>query len=694
MRHVRAAWGRLPRIVRFGVVLAGVHVALFSLFRLAFWQAFDNTLTPLPADRLLQSLLTGLRFDIRLGLFLVLPLLLLALTRWTHPLQVGWMRGLARLYLTVAGIVLLTSYVVDFGHYAYLAQRLNAGSLYLLRDWREAAYMVWQSYPVIPLTVALWVVLALYSHAMGRLLAWGSRLPPAPHWQGGRWARRGKATTLGVVLALPILFGMHGKWSQYPLRWSDAFFSTDPFASSVALNPVLYLLDTLDFRQSGADEAKVRSLWPVLAPTLGLPSSPAVPPRFVRTVTPRLPAPATPPNIVLVLLESFSGYKTSLSGNPLGTTPNFDRIAREGVWFERLYTPHFGTARGVFTTLTGIPDVEINNTSSRNPKAAEQHLVLDDVLHGYDRHYFIGGSTSWANIRGVLTRNIAGIRIHEEGDYRAPRNDVWGISDLDLFDEAHQVFRQAQKPFFAVIQTSGNHRPYTIPQRNQGFVPKQWQKDQLENHGFFSLEEYNSFHFMDHALGQFFTTAARESYFRNTLFLLVGDHGITAQGKGTGPHMPAAYTDLKLSSVHTPFVIYAPHLLAPARYRTTASQADVMATLAGLTGRPYRNTTLGRDLLDPRDTAPHVAFTIEHDSGPTIGVLDERFYLQRRPGATTAVLYDMTSPTPRTDVSAAHPQIAAHMTRLTDAMYYTAQYMLLNNPKLPPLVAPAHAKEP
>jgi len=61
------------------------------------------------------------------------------------------------------------------------------------------------------------------------------------------------------------------------------------------------------------------------------------------------------------------------------------------------------------------------------------------------------------------------LHIYEEGDYNAPREDVWGVSDIALFEKAHQALSNQKKPFFAFIQTAGNHRPFTIPKDKRGF---------------------------------------------------------------------------------------------------------------------------------------------------------------------------------------------------------------------------------
>ncbi len=113
---------------------------------------------------------------------------------------------------------------------------------------------------------------------------------------------------------------------------------------------------------------------------------------------------------------------------------------------------------------------------------------------------------------------------------------------------ANTVLKDVTQPFFAVIQTSGNHRPYTIPDDNEGF--EVWTAEDLpgeiQNYGFASIEELNSFRFMDHSIGHFIKIAKKEPYFDNTLFVFFGDHGIHAP---TGNHVPASDAQLNLQGL-------------------------------------------------------------------------------------------------------------------------------------------------
>ena len=138
------------------------------------------------------------------------------------------------------------------------------------------------------------------------------------------------------------------------------------------MNPVLHFINTLKNKDLKFDVAKVRHAYPQMAKYLGIKTPDAKHLNFVRYEKGNS-LQARQPNIVLVYLESFAAYKVGSFGNPLDPTPNFDALAKQGLFFNRFYTPHVGTARSVFAGITGLPDVETHETSTRNPLIINQH---------------------------------------------------------------------------------------------------------------------------------------------------------------------------------------------------------------------------------------------------------------------------------------------------------------------------------
>ncbi len=662
---------RIPPLVRFTAAIALVYVLLFSTARIAFWLTFDNAGDPFGGMELWQALYIGMKFDLRLALLVLLPLLLLGWIPTIHPIETDLGLKLWRGYLLLATLALILFYLLDFGHYAYLHTRVDNSVLRFFADPLISAEMVWESYPVVSGALLLIMTMLLLNWGLNRLI---DHFLHVHYIACFGWRKALLNTFIGFV----VLFAIYGKFSYYPLRWSDAFFSTHSFASSVATNPAIYFYYTYHNGGLPYDAKATRKFYPMLAEYLGIDQPDAEKLNFARKVTP-VGHPDKPYNIVVVILESFAAYKSGLSGNPLHPTPYFDEVANNGLYYKNYYAPVTGTARSVFCALTGIPDVQLGNTtSSRNPTIVDQHMLMND-FDGYEKYYFLGGSASWGNIRGLLGNNIRGLNIYEEGSYESPRVDVWGLSDLDLFKEAHKVLQHEKKPFFAVIQTSGNHRPYTIPEDRNGFELKHVPQAELKKYGFESEEEFNSYRFMDHSIGYFMQKVKEAGYFDNTVFAFFGDHGIAGNA---GEHTYKADTQLGLGKNRVPFVIYSPELIPQGKVLdTVASETDVMTSLASLTGHEHINTTLGRDLFNPAFDKDRNAFIISPAATTTIGVVNQDYYYTMPVTAKQGTLHRLNSDEPRQDVSAEQPQQAEKMRELTRALYEAARYISNHNPK-------------
>ncbi|HEY0433037.1 MAG TPA: LTA synthase family protein, partial [Chitinophagaceae bacterium] len=378
------------------------------------------------------------------------------------------------------------------------------------------------------------------------------------------------------------------------------------------------------------------------------------------------------PNIVLVMCESFSMYKSSMSGNPLNTTPFFDELSQNGVFFDRCFSPHYGTARGLFAILTGIPDVQLYKFSTRNPEALQQHTIVNS-FDGYDKLYFLGGNPDFNNFAGLL-HNIEGLQMFTEAKFHCPKVNVWGISDKNLFLQANEQFRKANHPFFAIIQTADNHRPFMIPQEDSDFEKKQLPPDTLEKYGFESVNEFNSFRYSDFCFRKFMDAASREEYFHNTIFVFIGDHGVS--GNATGLY-PSVWTNERLTDEHVPLLFYAPYLLKPELHPEIVSQVDVLPTIAGMIQEPYVNTTLGRDLLDPAKKNNY-AFTMNQDG--TIGMITDQFYYTKNINFPNEQLFPLNGNTLNSSYTDAKA-IKAKLSAFTTAYYETARWMLMNNKK-------------
>jgi phosphoglycerol transferase MdoB-like AlkP superfamily enzyme len=260
--------------------------------------------------------------------------------------------------------------------------------------------------------------------------------------------------------------------------------------------------------------------------------------------------------------------------------------------------------------------------------------------------------------------------------YKSPKFNVWGISDINLFKESNRILTQQEEPFFSIIQTADNHRPFVIPDEDRQFIaPSITNEELLRKYGFDSQKEYESLLYFDYCIKQFMENAKKQSWYKNTLFVFVGDHGVKGDALSV---YPGAWTHQRLSDEHVPLIFYAPGFIKPEKRSEVVSQIDVLPTIAGLLNQPFVNSTIGRDLL--RKTGEEdFAFVIHHDEAK-IGLLNNNYYyiLNMNLQQDTLVPLHFNSPLL---TAQNYNRIKAEMAEKTIAIYETSKWMLLNNQK-------------
>jgi phosphoglycerol transferase MdoB-like AlkP superfamily enzyme len=651
---------KIPKTILWVVKLFMIFILIFTVFRFATFLAFR------PADLsfsdLIPSFLLGIRYDLRWIAIILLPIVFISLLPRLSPFYSLQNKKWWTWYLALVTFFVFFFFAADFGNFSYNNTRIDAGALNFYEDSKIAMQMLWQTYPmtwmVLGLVVAVLIFRYMFRRSHGHVITStdGLGIPYKRKWF--------------VIASLVLALFAYGSFSISPLTWKRAFVLHDNFKSYLALNPLQNFFTTLRFRRPQFNETKAREAYPVMSEWMQLQSRSGF--DYHRQVIPGSQALESKPNIVLVLCESFSMYKSSMSGNPLNSTPFFNGMCNNGIFFERCFSPHFSTARGLFAVLSGIPDVQLYKFSTRNPAAVQQHTIVNN-FEGYDKYYFLGGNPEFNNFTG-LVHNIDGLQMVTEGKFHAPKMNVWGISDKNLFLEANDRLKQEKKPFFALIQTADNHRPFMIPAEDSEFEKLHYPLDTLRKYGFDSENEFNTFRYSDYCFKKFMQAASKEEYFHNTIFVFVGDHGVS--GNATALY-PSAWTDQRLTDEHIPLLFYAPYILSPEKRREVVSQIDVLPTIAGMLQEPYVNTTLGRDILSP-DKKNNYAFIINQDG--TIGMVTDDYYFTKNINFPSEQLFSMKNEKPAIS-TAQEDSIKSKMSVFTSAYYETAKWMLVNNKK-------------
>lgn len=595
---------------------------LFALARAGLLAYNHALIANTPASTFVEAFLNGARFDLRLIVYLCVPLSLSLLSvraMRARRLHVTW--------LTVASSLCLFLAVTELNFYREFHQRLNSLVFqYMQEDLGTVTSMIWNGFPVLRLLL-VWALATLLLAWLFRRIERATRAPE--HAAAPRWPAR---TAVFVLFLLVCVVAARGTLrSGPPLRWGDAYTTDSMFANHLGLNGTLTLVDAASNYFSDHRDNSWKATLPA-AEALQVTRDMLLTPRdqlidadraaVRRIYTP--PAEGQLPqvrNVVVILMESMAGRYIGAMGNQDGITPNFDALAKQGLLFQRVFSNGTHTHQGMFATMACFPNLPAFEYLMRMPEGSHQFSGLPQLLsaRGYDDIYVYNGSFSWDNQSGFFgnqgMRNFVGREDFVDPVFIDP---TWGVSDQDMFargaDELARLGRQG-KPFYALLQTLSNHTPYAWPED----LPV----ERVTGHG--SLDEHlTAMRYADWSLGQFFAKARQEPYFKDTLFVVLGDHGF-----GNDEQI----TEMDLSRFSIPLLLIGPGVQETfgGSSATVGSQIDVVPTIMGRLGQPVQQQCWGRDLLALPPGDEGVAVIKPSGSDQTVGlVTGERILIKPR----------------------------------------------------------------
>ncbi|TGD77177.1 LTA synthase family protein [Hymenobacter wooponensis] len=549
-----------PRYFLFWLTYFVAAKALFLLYHYAKFRL-------LPGDTGPRIFGYGLRLDASTTAYLcVVPFSLFVLGSLAgsrFPLE-----RLIRFFTAVAGTVVAFFTVADLELYRAWGFRLDATPLQYLATPGEMAASA-GSAPVLLLT-GLFVGLLLLGWVLYKQLVGHMPALPATFSQ----LRAGLAGFLYILL---LVVPMRGGVQQIPVNQSDVYFSEQPFANHAAVNVLWNVTNSLLLQNAGpnpyqfvADSTAHRIVADLYQPS----------PDTVQLLL------TQKPNIVFIILESFTGKLVGHLGGERGVTPTLDSLARTDVSFRHIYAAGDRSQKGLVALLSGYPN-QPTTSIIKYPRKTERLPHLARVLKssGYSTAYYHGGELAFANMKSYLmTAGYA--HLTERGDF-APKdqNSKWGAHDHVLLTRMLRELPQQRRPFFVTAFTLSSHEPFDVPMRPR----------------FRGISEgaqfRNSVYYTDHVLGQFLAQARQQPWWKNTLVVLVADHGHPQPGD-TPNEAPAKF--------RIPLLLTGGALrpsTSGLAVETYGSQTDVAATLLHQLGLPSTQFAWSRDLLAPPPSA-------------------------------------------------------------------------------------------
>lgn len=434
----------------------------------------------------------GIRMDAAMtGYWLLLPGLILMSSAFISQKLVYLLQGIITTTLLFISTLIIVADVELYKHWGF---RINSTPLmYLETEAMSSVNPVILIVLISIFTVLFSLFLFIYWRKVAPQLLMFQRLPI-------KWAPVWLAITGALIIPI------RSSFSVAPLNTGFVYFhKTKAFPNHVGINPVWNFFKSLSgndnhrypnnfYRPSDLDQ-QFDSLIQTQGETIKLLST-------------------EKPNIVLIILESFTSKIIEPLGGLPNITPELNSLIKEGILFENFYASGDRTDKGLVSILSGYP-AQPRTSIIKYPAKTQRLTYLPSVLekNGYHTSFLYGGDVGFANMESYLTQ--AGFsHITEVGDFENKYDDSkWGVADQYVFSRLLSECDSASSPFFKVMLSLSSHEPFEVPMETV-----------IEGTDESSLF-LNACYYTDKSLGEFIRNAKKQPWWKNTLVIITADHG-------------------------------------------------------------------------------------------------------------------------------------------------------------------------
>lgn len=462
-------------------------------------------------------------------------------------------------FITIFLYVLLIVFnaVSEYFFYNEFGLRYNFIAVDYLIYTNEVIGNIMESYPVVPLFLAIFAVAAAFTFYIYKKTR--TELLNLPN--------------LKQKLILLASFAILVAISIFGLNLTTKIKSENVFEDEIQANglPKFYWAFThneLDYFQfyPEINQSKAEKVF----------LSQFVPPALKRNIVSA--EPEVKKNVVLISIESLSADFLAHYGNTQKITPFLDSLADKSLMFTNLYATGNRTVRGLEALTLCIPPTAGESIIKRENNKNKFTTGSVFKSKGYDVKFLYGGYSYFDNMKDFYEGN--GYKIVDRDNFKPEEisfANVWGVADEDMAKKAIQTMNaeaKSGKPFFNHWMTVSNHRPFTYP------------NGKIDIPGDAKSRE-GGVKYTDYSLRKFFEMAKKQDWYSNTVFVIIADHCASSAGD----------TELPMDKYRIPAMIFSDGFIQPQKFTQTMSQIDVMPTLFGLLNFKYQSKFLGQDVF-------------------------------------------------------------------------------------------------
>ncbi|HML70418.1 MAG TPA: sulfatase-like hydrolase/transferase [Macellibacteroides fermentans] len=504
----------------------------------------------------LQVMLHGLQLDATVaGYLTAIPLLLTLLSVWIPGRYITFiLKG----YFFIVACIISLIFVVDIALYPYWGFRLDATPLFYLQSPSDAL----ASAPAGTLILQT-LVFVVYTYG----IFWALKrfvLPLMPEqYVKKMFSNSVQLVLLGGILFIPIRGGVTTSTANVGM----VYFSKNQFLNHSAINPCFSFLASLSKQQDFAaqynyfSESQRSKIFKKLT---NQPQGDSIP-ELLTTKN---------PNIILILMESFSANAIEVLGGEAGVTPNINRLSKEGILFSNMYANSFRTDRGIVAVLNGYLAQPTTSIMKYPAKSQTLPSIAKSLQKkGYTSDMLYGGDINFTNMQSYFFSSGYS-KVTADRDFPLKsRLSKWGANDDITFAHLYQSMtdNSRKEPFFSTFLTLSSHEPFEVPYNRL--------KDPY----------LNSVAFTDSCLGDFIDKLKKLPLWNNTLLVLVSDHGF---------RYPASVKEHDPKRYHIPMLWLGGAIKEPRVIANYGNQTDLAATLLYQLDLPHKEFTFSNNMVD------------------------------------------------------------------------------------------------
>ncbi len=390
------------------------------------------------------------------------------------------------------------------------------------------------------------------------------------------WKNSLFAVCILLIGAFFIVLGVRGGLQQIPINESEVYFSKNNFFNNAAVNPCWTLIHSyIENKKVLAgnpyhqmDDATAKKIVADLY-------------RVEKDSTISILKIAKP-NVLFIILESWSADMIESLGGIKNVTPNFEKFIQQGILFKHCYASGTLSDQGIPAVLSAYPAQPITSIIANPEKYSSMHGINQNLKKlGYHTSFYFGGQLIYGNIKSYLYY-LGFDEIKEQKDFADLPSGKLGIHDSLMLQTWLQHIHHFPTPFFSCLFTVSTHSPFDAP------MPE------VIHEGGYLMPYINSVHYADKSLADFFTVAKKEKWYANTLFVLVSDHShdspLNLNEEHSGQHF------------HIPLLFFGDAIKEEWRGKTiekTCSQNDIIATVLHQLNQPSNEFNWSKNLFNP-----------------------------------------------------------------------------------------------